>query len=299
MDWFPFTNQPTEHSTVVKTFSLTFVMMLLEYGNKKVTALVVMDLCAAFDMVDHPIFLDVLNSRFGIKGTALSWFSPYLEECQFYVSTQNHSPSLRTLPYGIPQGSWTGPIAFTAYSSTLKTVVHKIQENNCSDSTDSISLNGFVDDHSLSKAFCPDTNEAEQSRARVLEHDLYDISHHMTMNCLKMDPTKTDFIYLWSRVQVGKSFEKTISVCGDSIECSDVIKLLGAHIDQHLSFKHHIRVKCKTAMYNLLRIKHIRKYLTQKAAQILISSLVMSHLDYANSLLYGLPNCDIDKFQCV
>ena len=38
------------------------------------------------------------------------------------------------------------------------------------------------------------------------------------------------------------------------------------------------------------------RYLTQEAAQILVSSLVMSHLDYANSLLYGLPDCDIDKF---
>ena len=120
----------------------------------------------------------------------------------------------------------------------------------------------------------------------------------MTMNHLKKNPTKTDFIYLALRVQVGKCLEKTINVCGDSIDHSEVIKLLGAHIDQHLSFKHHIRVKCKTAMYSLLRIKHMRKYLTQDAAQILISSLVMSHLDYANSLSYGLPDCDIDKLQC-
>ena len=118
------------------------------------------------------------------------------------------------------------------------------------------------------------------------------------MNQLKMNPTKTDFIYLGSRAQVGKCLEETISVHGDSIEHREVIKLLGVHIDKHLSFKYHIGVKCKTAMYNLLRIKHIRRHLTQEVAQILISSLVMSHLDYANSLLYGLPACDIDRL-CV
>ena len=49
--------------------------------NKKVTGLVMMDLSAAFNIVDHKIFLDLLNSRFGIKGTALSWLLCYLEEC--------------------------------------------------------------------------------------------------------------------------------------------------------------------------------------------------------------------------
>ena len=191
------------------------------------------------------------------------------------------------------------PIAFTAYSSTLETIVHKIKESNGSDSTDSIILNGFVDDHSLSKAFCPDINEAEENTIRILEHSLFDISHWMATNRLKMNPTKTDFIYLGSRVQVGKCLEETISVCGDSIECSEVVQLLDVHIDKHLSFKYHIGFKCKTAMYNQLRIKHISRHLTQEVAQILVSSLVMSHLDYANSLLYGLPACDIDKLQCV
>ena len=85
----------------------------------------------------------------------------------------------------------------------------------------------------------------------------------------------------------------------DSIEHSEVIKLLGVHIHKYLSFKDHIGVKCKTAMYNLLRIKHIRRHLTQEVAQILVNSLVMSHLYYANSLLYGLPACNIDKLHHV
>ena len=184
-------------------------------------------------------------------------------------------PSLKSQDTNLPQGS----CAFTAYLITLKTSVHKFQENDGGDSTDSISLNGFADDHSFNKAFCLDTNEAEQNTTRILEHSLKDISYWITMNHLRMNPTKTDFIYLGLRVQVGKCLQKTINVFGNSIDHIDVIKPLGAHINQYLSFKHHIRIKCKTAMHSLLRIKHIRKYLTQDAAQILISSLVMSHLD--------------------
>ena len=52
-------------------------------------------------------------------------------------------------------------------------------------------------------------------------------------------------------------------------------------------------------MWNVQKIKHIRKYLTQGAAQLLASSIVMSHLDYANTLLYGLPKCDLDRMQRV
>ena len=51
--------------------------LLNEMENQRVSALVVMDLSAAFDTVDHKILLDVLSSQYGIEGKALSWFDTY------------------------------------------------------------------------------------------------------------------------------------------------------------------------------------------------------------------------------
>ena len=52
--------------------------LLNEMENQRVSALVVMDLSAAFDTVDHKILLDVLSSQYVIEGKALKWFDTYL-----------------------------------------------------------------------------------------------------------------------------------------------------------------------------------------------------------------------------
>ena len=49
----------------------------------------------------------------------------------------------------------------------------------------------------------------------------------------------------------------------------------------------------------LYKIKQIRKFLSEKAADTLIHAFVTSHLDYCNSLLYGAPKCQIDRLQKV
>ena len=52
-------------------------------------------------------------------------------------------------------------------------------------------------------------------------------------------------------------------------------------------------------MKSILKIKNIRKYLTQSAAEILVLSTVVSHLDYCNSILAGLPRSEISRMQRV
>jgi hypothetical protein len=48
-------------------------------------------------------------------------------------------------------------------------------------------------------------------------------------------------------------------------------------------------------MLNYLRIKGIRKSLTQDATKILVLSLVISHLDYCKAILFGISESELQK----
>ena len=115
----------------------------------------------------------------------------------------------------------------------------------------------------------------------------------------KLNEAKTEFMYFGWPSQLGKCAVSTIDINGENIARSEVTKYLGAHLDSALNFKKHIKTKCKAAMFNLQRIRAARKYLTRSACNKLMVSLVISHLDYANGLLGGLPKCTIDQLQRV
>ena len=81
------------------------------------------------------------------------------------------------------------------------------------------------------------------------------------------------------------------------ISKSQCVKYLSAYLDETLTMKHHITEKCKTASINVIRIKNIRKYLTQEACNTLVLGLVIVHLDFGNALFAGLPKVDIRRLQ--
>ena len=83
------------------------------------------------------------------------------------------------------------------------------------------------------------------------------------------------------------------------MQWSNVTRYLGAYLDSTLNFKEHIKVNCKAAMVNLLKFRAARKYLTRETCARLTISLVISHLDYANANLAGLPKVSLHKLQRV
>ena len=87
------------------------------------------------------------------------------------------------------------------------------------------------------------------------------------------------------------------NVSDEIVETAAVIKYLGAWLDAQLSFKEHTTKKCQTAIINYPCIRNICHLLTDSACKTLLISLCISHLDYANALLYGLPTITLSKFQ--
>ena len=116
---------------------------------------------------------------------------------------------------------------------------------------------------------------------------------------LKMNPSKTEFIYFGNAPQLHKCTTDSINVAGDLILRSDAIRYLGVWLDATLNFKLHITKKCKAAMANFIRMRGIHHLLTEEAASSLVLSLCVSHLDYCNAALYGLPDITISRMQRV
>ena len=78
---------------------------------------------------------------------------------------------------------------------------------------------------------------------------------------------------------------------------NELVKYLGVVFDNNLKCHLQIGRKCQVAFYQLYNIRKLRKHLTFQSCHTLLQCLVVSHLDYANCLYSGLPNCIISKLQ--
>ena len=143
---------------------------------------------------------------------------------------------------------------------------------------------GYADDHVVYTSFSP-TNEV--SALKELTELTMRIRDWMKSSFLKMNDSKTEvviFEIIATSMQVGET----------SVDISSDLNYLGVLLDQNLKLKSHILTKTKRAAYHLYRIRQIAKFLDLPAKKILISSLVMSQLDYANAIFINLPNNSIE-----
>ena len=99
--------------------------ILFALDNKYFIALIMIDMSAAFDTIDHNILLHRLSHHFGINNSVLSWFRSYLNNRSHCVDVNNNISRSFQLFSGVPQGSVLAPILFTLYIKPLTSIISK------------------------------------------------------------------------------------------------------------------------------------------------------------------------------
>ena len=95
-------------------------MNALDCGKIVCTAF--LDLCKAFDSLDHSI-LRCRLSKLGVHGTELSWFINYLSDCLQRVKLNGKVSGWSSVKGGIPQGSALGPLLFLVYVNAMPSIL--------------------------------------------------------------------------------------------------------------------------------------------------------------------------------
>ena len=111
----------------------------------------------------------------------------------------------------------------------------------------------------------------------------------MNSNKLKLNTDKTDVMPVGSA-----SCLKSVDIGRNSVPFKTSVKYLGVHLDKMLSVQKHISSICCVSFLELRRIASIQPYLSQSVAAV-----VISRLDYCNSVFIGLPADQIAQLQRV
>jgi len=253
-----------------------------------VSALVMLDLSAAFDTVDHAVLLNVLQNRFSVHGLPLDWFRSYLSDrSQTFCITGSQSASF-ALDCSVPQGSVLGPVEFIAYTEDVTELFRRHQ----------LHYHIYADD----KQLYDDVPVAQASTLlRRLADCVSEVGDWCASRRLQLNATKTEFAWFGSHANMLKlsRADCNLSVGGVAIKPSAVVRDLGVLLDAELTMKQHVSQVAKSCFFQLRRIRQIRRCVDQDTAMQLVCSLVLSRLDYCNVVLSGLPKSTLSTLQHV
>ena len=108
---------------------------------------------------------------------------------------------------------------------------------------------------------------------------------------------KTEVILCGTQNEIKPIKLPSISIGGNEISLSTTAKNLGVVFDNCLTMDQHINGVAKAINFDLFRISRMKKYLPTEMLNTVVCALILSRLDYCNSLLAGLPDVRLGKLQ--
>ena len=239
---------------------------LLNMDSGLLNGVLFLDLCKAFETVNHEILIKKLFT-YGIQNKSLDWFKSYLQNRKQFCVVNNATSSLRNLNCGVPQGSNLGPLLFLLYVNDLPNCLKKSHD----------------------AMYADDTNITVRSSSltyleEALNDELENIHQWLLSNKLTLNVKKTEYMVIGTRQRL-RNFSQDINVSIDGKVLKEVKtkKTLGVLVDKHLSWDKHIDNVSKKVSKGIGMLRRAKQYVSTKTLEKLYHALVQPHFDYCSN----------------
>ena len=268
--------------------------VIYQIQEDNIVILVLLDLSAAFDTIDHSELLEKLDKDYNIKDDAQKWFKSYLENRSFSVKIKDISSTFLSLLFGVPQGSILGPILFILYVKQLEMIAAKYGLN----------IKLYADDSQLYISFHPMKPCQHQDIIDRINTCLMEIKAWMVSNFMKLNESKTELLVLGKTLVLQNcNLEVKLQFGSTTItptECvGDNWKSLGVKLDPSFNMERQINSVKQKCYWTMNNIKRIGCYLNERIKIMLVKQLVISKLDYCNALYMNLPKTRLNKLGAI
>ena len=230
-----------------------------------------LDFSKAFDCVNHSVLLRKLE-QYGVRGLANKWFSTYLNNRKQYVSVNNVLSSIDSIEYGVPQGSTLGPLLFLIFI------------NDFASCSNFFKFTLFADDSTLTCCFDHANSELIKTE---LERFLIPVNQWLFANRIKVNANKSNFIIFSYRKNLKID---SINFGSNSLKQVTTTKFLGIHIDEHLSYKHHIEHIMSKISRSIGLLFKLNYFLPKNILVNLYNSLILPYFNYGIILWHNSAN---------
>ena len=236
-----------------------------------------LDFSKAFDKVDHAILLKKLH-LYGIRGHILQWLTNFLTGRHQRVIIDGKMSGAIPVVSGVPQGTVLGPLMFVLYINDIFTVVK----------------------HSKLKVFADDSKAHKNIKTsfdhQLLQEDLVAVVEWADRNNMELNESKFQLLQHGRNLDLKTDYQLP---SGKPLSLELVVKDLGVHIDEELTFRPHVREKIVEASRKAAWI--LRTFSTRDPSHMLLlyQTHVRSILEYCCALWDPHLKCDISSVEAV
>ena len=291
------------------------------FEEGKISAVVMIDMSAAFDVVDHSILLKKLRI-YGFEESIINWLSSYLENRKQSVFIDGNLSEPLSLEAGVPQGSILGPLLYVLFTNDLPEVIHEhdapietedapIETEDAPTETENNTKNEDQSNCKECGGICCYADDSTYTKSdknpNVLKKEIdkkYKLmSNYMNNNKLVINSDKTHLLVMTSSKNHKNhgNYGITLNTGSEIIQPQDNEFLLGGIISNDLKWIQHIKNDKKSMLNQINRrlnaLHKISFFSNFKVRKIIANGIIMSKLSYLIHLWGGTNEYLLDVLQ--